>query len=50
MIIAWLIVGLIVGLIVFGVDFAPLLAEAGLLGVAVSLASQNLLKDTINGF
>ncbi len=50
MIIAWLIVGLIVGLIVFGVDFAPLLAGAGLLGVAVSLASQNLLKDTINGF
>lgn len=50
MIIGWSIVGLIVGLIVFGVDFAPLLAGAGLLGVAVSLASQNLLKDTINGF
>lgn len=50
MIIAWLILGLMVGLIVFGVDFAPLLAGAGLLGVAVSLASQNLLKDTINGF
>ena len=50
MIIGWLIVGLIVALIVFGVDYAPLLAGAGLLGVAVSLASQNLLKDTINGF
>lgn len=50
MIIGWLIVGLIVGLIVFGVDFAPLIAGAGLLGVAISLASQNLLKDTINGF
>ncbi len=50
MIIGWSIVGLMVGLIIFGVDFAPLLAGAGLLGVAVSLASQNLLKDTINGF
>jgi len=50
MIIAWIIIGLFVGLIVFGVDFAPLIAGAGLLGVAVSLASQNLLKDTINGF
>jgi small conductance mechanosensitive channel len=50
MIIGWLVVGLIVGLIVFGVDVAPLLAGAGLLGVAVSLASQNLIKDSINGF
>lgn len=49
-IIGWLIVGLIVGLVIFGVDFAPLIAGAGLLGVAVSLASQNLIKDTINGF
>ena len=49
-IVAWLIVGLIVGLVIFGVDLAPLIAGAGLLGVAVSLASQNLIKDTINGF
>ncbi|NJK55757.1 MAG: mechanosensitive ion channel family protein [Pleurocapsa sp. SU_5_0] len=39
-----------VGLLIFGVDFTPLIAGAGLLGVALSLASQNLLKDTINGF
>ncbi len=28
----------------------PLLAGAGLIGVAVSLASQSLIKDAINGF
>lgn len=49
-IIAWLILGLIVSLVIFGVDIAPLIAGAGLLGVAVSLASQNLIKDAINGF
>jgi moderate conductance mechanosensitive channel len=49
-IVAWIIIGLFVGLIIFGVDFPPLVAGAGLLGVALSLASQNLLKDTINGF
>jgi len=31
-------------------NIAPLLAGAGLIGVAVSLASQNLIKDAINGF
>ena len=50
MIICWLIAGIIVGLVFLGIDVAPLLAGAGLLGVAVSLASQNLIKDTINGF
>ncbi|GAB4539774.1 MAG: hypothetical protein Tsb0014_30470 [Pleurocapsa sp.] len=49
-IICWLIAGTIVCLIFFGIDIAPLLAGAGLLGVAISLASQNLIKDTINGF
>ncbi len=49
-IICWLVVGAIVGLIIFGIDIAPLIAGAGLLGVALSLASQNLIKDTINGF
>lgn len=49
-IICWLVVGAIVGLIFFGIDLAPLLAGAGLLGVAFSLASQNLIKDAINGF
>ena len=49
-IIGWLISGLIIGLVILGVNVAPLLAGAGLIGVAVSLASQNLIKDTINGF
>jgi small conductance mechanosensitive channel len=33
-----------------GVRIAPLLAGAGLLGFAVSFASQSLIKDFINGF
>jgi moderate conductance mechanosensitive channel len=33
-----------------GVDLLPLLAGAGLVGLVLSLASQNLIKDMINGF
>ncbi|NER78384.1 MAG: mechanosensitive ion channel family protein [Leptolyngbya sp. SIO1D8] len=33
-----------------GVQVTPLLTGAGLVGVAISLASQNLIKDVINGF
>lgn len=33
-----------------GIDLAPLLAGAGIIGLALSLASQNVLKDVINGF
>ncbi len=43
-------VGILLGLMWLGVDVVPLLAGAGLVGVAVSLASQNLIKDAINGF
>ncbi|WP_235622349.1 mechanosensitive ion channel family protein [Nostoc sp. PCC 7524] len=46
----WVGVGILMALIFFGVDIVPLLAGAGLVGVAVSLASQNLIKDAINGF
>ena len=49
-IVAWLVVGVLVGLSVIGVNIAPLLAGAGLIGVAISLASQNLIRDAINGF
>jgi small conductance mechanosensitive channel len=48
--IIWVGVGILMGLILFGIDIVPLLAGAGLVGVAVSLASQNLIKDAINGF
>ena len=43
-------IGIIVALTTVGINIAPLLAGAGLIGVAVSLASQNLIKDAINGF
>ena len=33
-----------------GIDIIPLLAGASLVGVALSLASQSLIKDAINGF
>jgi moderate conductance mechanosensitive channel len=33
-----------------GIQILPLLAGAGIVGIAISLASQNLIKDVINGF
>ncbi|MGK7940138.1 MAG: mechanosensitive ion channel family protein [Crocosphaera sp.] len=42
--------GAIIGLSVIGINIAPLLAGLGILGVGVSLASQNLIRDAINGF
>ncbi len=42
--------GTIIGLSVIGINVAPLLAGLGILGVGVSLASQNLIRDAINGF
>ena len=44
------IAGIFLALVSLGVNIAPLLAGAGLIGVAISLASQNLIKDAINGF
>lgn len=48
--IVWVGVGILFALLSLGIDIVPLLAGAGLVGVAVSLASQNLIKDAINGF
>lgn len=48
--IIWIGVGILLALIFLGIDIVPLLAGAGLIGVAVGVASQNLLKDAINGF
>ncbi len=48
--IVWVGVGILLALVFLGIDIVPLLAGAGLIGVAVSLASQNLIKDAINGF
>jgi small-conductance mechanosensitive channel len=33
----------------FGVNLAPLLASAGVAGVAIGLAAQNIVKDMLNG-
>lgn len=45
-----LAVGILLSLVSLGIDIVPLLAGAGLIGVALSLASQSLIKDAINGF
>jgi small-conductance mechanosensitive channel len=45
-------IGAIVGmqfLAAIGVNLAPLLASAGIVGVAIGLASQNIVKDVLNG-
>ena len=45
-------IGAIVGmqfLDAVGVDLAPLLASAGVAGVAIGLAAQNIVKDMLNG-
>lgn len=46
----WLVVGILMGLTALGIDIIPLLAGVSLIGVALSLASQSLIKDAINGF
>jgi moderate conductance mechanosensitive channel len=46
------IIGMITGLQVLdalGVNLAPLLASAGVAGVAIGLAAQNIVKDMFNG-
>jgi small conductance mechanosensitive channel len=48
--VTWIGVGVIVTLSAIGVNVGPLLAGAGILGVGLSLASQNLIKDALNGF
>jgi small conductance mechanosensitive channel len=46
------IIGLIAGmqfLDAVGINFGPLLASAGIAGVALGLAAQNIVKDVLNG-
>ncbi len=45
----WMGIGLFVSLSILGLNIVPFLAGAGVLGLAFSFASQNLIKDTING-
>ena len=46
----WLGIGGLIALTSLGVNIAPLLAGAGIIGVALSLPAQSLIKDGINGF
>jgi small conductance mechanosensitive channel len=48
--ILWLGIGGLIALTSLGVSIAPLLAGAGIIGVALSLPAQSLIKDGINGF
>lgn len=46
----WFGAGVLVALAAIGIDIGPILAGAGIIGFAVTLASQNLIRDAINGF
>ena len=48
--IIWTVIGVLAAFWVNGVNIAPILAGAGIFGLAFSLASQNLIRDAINGF
>ncbi|WP_084639607.1 mechanosensitive ion channel family protein [Geitlerinema sp. PCC 9228] len=43
-------VAVLVTLSIIGINLTPLLAGAGIAGLALSLGAQNAIKDTINGF
>lgn len=45
----WLTAGLVV-LKEFGVEIAPIIASAGIAGLAVGFGAQNLIRDVISGF
>jgi small conductance mechanosensitive channel len=44
------VIGTLLALSAVGVNIVPLIAGASIIGVAISLASQSLIKDAINGF
>ena len=46
----WIVLGILTALTLIGVNVTPLLAGAGILGLAFSFASQNIIKDALNGF
>lgn len=49
-ILVWLGVGFLSALSAVGLNIGPLLAGAGIIGLALSLPAQSLIKDAINGF
>ncbi len=44
-----IIIGVLIALSTLGIDIGPALAAAGILGLAVSLGAQTLIKDMIGG-
>ena len=44
-----IIIGVLIGLSTIGIDIGPALAAAGILGLAISLGAQTLIKDMIGG-
>jgi small conductance mechanosensitive channel len=48
--IIWFSLGFLTVLSSIGFDLVPLLAGAGIIGLAISFAAQGLIKDVINGF
>lgn len=48
-IVVWIVAALII-LRELGVDIAPILASAGIVGLAIGFGAQNLVKDVISGF
>jgi moderate conductance mechanosensitive channel len=48
-VIAILVVGAMMVLKEFGIDIAPILAAAGIVGLAVGFGAQSLVKDVISG-
>lgn len=48
-IVLWVTVGLII-LKEFGVEIGPIIASAGIVGLAVGFGAQNLVRDVISGF
>lgn len=48
-IVLWLTVSLII-LKEFGVEIGPIIASAGIVGLAVGFGAQNLVRDVISGF
>ncbi len=43
----WIILGIAIALTLIGINVTPLLAGAGILGLAFSFASQNIIKDAL---
>ena len=49
MLVLWLTVSLMI-LIEFGIEIGPVIASAGIVGLAVGFGAQNLVRDFISGF